>query len=261
MRLLLLVALLAGCETTRTSITRPIVTLGYDRSPSIVIVARGDAEAVERWAASLRAEKAVTIAGELQSEKVEPLRYESELVCNRVRESFPDQRVDEIIVLDVEKSASPTHSCLRTVCDPREFLPKNDNPPNCRCIRHEYREFITSYKTMVSAIRASSCMVVATVELPAVTGHSNPHPPIAFSSEPEVAEIEESDRIDSLRAAMTALVRRSRRIGGSCFQRSMPPYVRSTSKPWRSSTRRADSPRAGRTGSSGLLVRCERRRT
>jgi hypothetical protein len=217
MRLLVLVALLAGCETTRTTMTRTVVTLGYDRPPSIVIVARGDAEAAERWVASLRAEKAVTIVGELQSEKVESLRSEAKFLCSTVRTSFPDQHVDEILVLDVAKSSSPTQSCLRSVCDPREFLPKNDNPPNCRCVRWEYRELTTSYTTTVSAIRASSCLVVATQELPVVTGESNPHPPIAFSIESEVAEIQESDRADSLSAALADLARTVEAHGWQLF--------------------------------------------
>lgn len=207
MRRLLFVALLAACETTRTPITRPIVTLGYDRPPSVVVVARGDADAVERWAASLRTEKTVAIVGELQAETVEPVSSEAKFLCGTVRRAFPDQHVDEIIVLDVEKASAPNETCIRSVCTSRGFLPKNDNPPSCYCVRREYRAVTTSYKTTVSAIRASSCLVVASEELPAVTGESKAHPPIAFGSDSEVAAIQETDRADSSTAAAAALAR------------------------------------------------------
>ncbi|MBA3397828.1 MAG: hypothetical protein H0T89_34710 [Deltaproteobacteria bacterium] len=207
MRFLVLVALLAACETTTTTSTRRVVTLGYDRPPSIVIVTRGDADAAEIWVRNLRADKAVTVVGELQSAKVEPLRSEARFLCSTVRTSFPEQHVDEIIVLDAVQASWPNERCLRSVCDPRPLFPKNDNPPNCRCVRWEYQKFVTSYTAVVSAIRASTCLVVATQELPTTTGESNAHPPIAFSIDTDVAQVRNTDQADSQRAAFAALSR------------------------------------------------------
>lgn len=152
-RTLVLLAVLAGCGSTRTKLTVPVGTLGYSHTPAVVIVGVGDEELVRPWLASMHASRHMTVVAEVL--RADPT-ISTEERCAAAREAAGTTALDEILV--VEASVSPAAA---PACGPYAAS---------SCTGEGYFATRVGVTTTVTAYRAATCRQLRVVPEPYIEG-------------------------------------------------------------------------------------------